>query len=337
MSGGGVQVQNPNPVTVARAGLAAMRTQLQQIAQATCQVNLVKSSAAPVLKNTRRLDMTTRLASEFKDAISANLIQMANDALQTPDGVAQFNFQAFADGRLAAMPTNQFQKVSDWFGKFPAPDAVQPLTQAADFLPSLKFVETSLVWAPNGECVRAFRKSSAARVAKKDGIIANLTGAGYDYVDASTSLIFDMHVDFFIWDGIIYAPSYKNLESILNFREITHSVALGVCNTVFAMLPVTDAAALQAAIIDKGARHLNKVAGLKNKAHIPLLDMTRIQAVITKAHLPLTIVNVNGVQTLHVDVNDADHVRAYLHVLSDDYVESMMTALHYIGIEKEQI
>ncbi len=331
MSGTG-QVQ----IATARAALQTMRNQLQQVNQATCQINLVKSNTAPNLKNTRRLDTTVALANEFKNSLASTLTSKAADALNTPDGVAEFNFQAFADGRLAALPISAFPKVQEWFAKFPPADTIPAVTQNNDHVSKLRFVESILTWAPNGESIRVFRKSSEARIAQKEGIIANWTGQGFDYVDASRSLIFDMEVDFFVWDQIIFVPSYKNLESILNFREITHSVASDVCAMVFALLPVNDPNALRTAVLT-GARHLNKLAGLKNSAHIPTLDMNMIQAVITKANLPLTIAPINGVATLEVDSTNPDHVKAYLHILGDDYVESMMTALHYIGIEKEQI
>ena len=278
--------------------------------------------------------MTNNLAAKFKEATRTEMLGIISAALVEPDGVAEFNFQAFADGRLAALPYDRFEQVMSWLGKFPPADAISPLTNADNHIEQLQFIHTILVKAPEGDTLRVFRRASNAQIAQPDGLIARLTGEGYDFVDASTSLIFDMKIDFFLWDDFIFVSSYKKLETILGFREITRSIAATVYAQILATLPVSEADELRKVIFD-GARNLNKLAGMQGKPHIPMLDITRAKIIIQKRNLDVQVSVVNGVETLMIDITNIEHIRAYLHILGDDYVESQMTAIAYIATEKE--
>jgi hypothetical protein len=319
------------------ADLKALRALLGQIDTATCQINLVKSAANPTIKNTRHLDATDELARQFRAESATSLNVAITNALADADGVSEFNFQAFADGRLAVLPIDKYLQVRNWLGKIPAADQVPTLSGLDNHVSQLKFTHMILSFAPEGEIVHLFRKASESRLTRK-GVIATLTGGtAYGYVDPEKALIFDMQVDFFIWSKFIFILNYKKFEAILHFRAITESVAKSVFDALTKLLPVTDAVALEQ-VIFSGVRQLNKIAGLSSKEHIDKLDMKRIQEVIDKAALPITIELVNGVPTLNVDPSDPQHIKAYLHILADDYVRSMLTDFAYIsGPEKDRL
>jgi hypothetical protein len=318
------------------AALNDLKPFLGKLNKASCQINLVKSNGVPNVKNTRYLDATADLANRFKETAARNLSDIIDGALAEPDGVADFNFQAFADERLAALPMDRFEEVSDWLALFPPYDQVAPLTGKDNHVDQLKFIHTVIRFKPNGELIRIFRKASKSKLAKQ-GVIARFIGDNkYDYVDAETSLIFDAQADFFMWDNIIYVSDYKKLESILDFRHITESVASGVCDNVFVLLPVTNQGALKDAVL-RGARKLARMAALHDAPHLPKLDMKRIQKLINNQNLPITIIVVKGIQTLEVNPDVPDQVAAYMHILNDDYLLSLLTDVSYIGTEKEPL
>lgn len=314
------------------ASLNTLRDRLLEVGNATCQVNLVKSTRAPVRKNTRYLDMTQQLAQRVKELAAATLLSTIHAALETPDGVAEFDNQAFADGRLAALPIEDYPDVVAWLAHFPASDQVDPLAATDNHVRQLKFLHTLVVFPSDGDALRLFSRSSEARAVKK-GVASVLTGTRYDYVEPERLLILDVQPDFFLWDNFIFSTGYKALEAILNFREITRAQAEEVCNTVFQLLPVTNTDALREAILT-GARKLNKIASLRNKPHVPLLIMNRVEQLIQEKGLPITIVEIDGVRTLSVDPADQNHVAAYIHILNDDFLRSLLTDLAYLGIEK---
>jgi hypothetical protein len=335
MSGAGSNAtEEQDFVERAIASLESLRSFLGNVAQTTCQLNLVKSNVAPKARNTRYLDMTTALADKVKETTRDELRLIVDAALNDINGVADFSFQAFADGRIAALPHDRYAPVLEWLGKFPPADTIEPFANGDNHVENLKFIHTILVKAPEGDTLRVFRKASYTQVTKRKGLIAMFAGDTYDYVDPGKSLILDMKVDFFLWDNIIFVSDYKKLESILDFREITRSVATQVYESILATLPAAQADELRQIIMD-GARRLNKLASMHQKPHLPMLDMARAKAIIENRGLPIVVEVVDGIERLSLDPSNIEHITAYLHILGDDYVESQMTAIAYIATEKE--
>jgi hypothetical protein len=79
------------------------------------------------------------------------------------------------------------------------------------------------------------------------------------------------------------------------------------------------------------------MARLDTKPHIPMLDMKKVASVIAKAKLPLKVAALKGQQTLFVDSDNQDQLAAFMHVLSDDYVKSMMTDLEYVAGDDKDV
>ena len=312
--------------------LNALKLLLPDVGGAICQINLVKSCSNPDRKNTRYLEMSVNLESQIKKDAGKYVSTIITDALETTDGVSEFKFETFSDGRLAALPIDGYAQIGAWFNRFPARDQVQALGGTDNHLSYLKFFHTQIVFK-NGEELRIFSKSSNTKAVCR-GVIASLLGDRYEFVDPKKSLVLNIRPSFFVWRNIIFLNSYKHFESILNFREITQSVADDVCKDLFDIIPVTDPAGLKAALFS-GPRKLNKIASLQHKPHVSHLAMNRVKKLIEDKKLPIKIIKVDNVETLSVDPNNNEQVTAYLHILNDDYLLSLLTDMSYIGIAKD--
>ena len=142
-----------------------------------------------------------------------------------------------------------------------------------------------------------------------------------------------MLIDFFVWGDIIYVVNYKRFESVLDFRTVTRAVATQAFDRFIGAIPVTNSEALRDALFS-GARYPNRLAALHATTHIEKLTFDRVKVIIAKRKLPISVVSVAGVETLQIDASNKEHVRAYLHILSDDYVRSELTDIEYISTEK---
>ncbi len=305
---------------------------LDELATATCQVNLVKSIKKPTEQNTRYLNMTETLAERFKEDLDTSLRHLITEALSDGSGLAPFGFQAFADGRLAVMPTNHFGEVESWLGKFPSSDVVQPFNGDNNYLSKLRFIHTELTFS-EGESVHIFRSSTETKIVRRGLMARILEGSLYKEVESDSVLVFDDIVDFFVWRDYMYISNYRKFESILDFQSVTSSIADTSFATVIELLPVSEPESLKQALF-ASKRSLNKMAGLGRKTHLPQLDMSRIKTLIQEAGLPIRIDGEGEGAVILVDATDKSQLRAYLHVLDDDYVSSLLTDIRYIGVEK---
>lgn len=321
----------------ASTSLRKVGKKLADLTNATCQINLVRSCAHPNQRNTKRLVLDDELGLEFKEQLR-NTLSFATDYLKGALSVTlkEFDFQPVQHGEIAVFPLERFDQVQDWYAQFPALEKTAEFRADDPHAGSLKFTDAVLTWAPGGERIRLFKKAGDARLLqKKGGVTAFLTGTSvFNALDPGNVFHFDTSADFLILDELVYVLNYKPFEAILNFREITRTVARALCENVFKLLPVSDEAGLLKALMN-GARYPNKLASIHLKPHLPRLDMVRIGSVIAQRKLPIKIVKIAGVDTIYVDANNHDHIAAYLRVLADDYVRSQITDIDYIALLKD--
>jgi hypothetical protein len=316
-----------------REELAAARHLLSEAESTVCQIHLIRSLVVPSTKNTRHLDITANLAAHFKAAILDSLVSAMAEALDTADGIASFDYASFSDGRMAALRLGKHAEVLAWLSKFSPVDKIESLKGDVTFLTRLKLTHSIITLLPSGARIDIFKKTNSSPIAKKKIFASLIAGETYDYVNPETTLLLDPAIDFIVFRKTLFIVNVKNFEAILNFRVVTEAVAKKSLAVVLAALPVSDPKGLTASILT-GTRRLNKLASLDNKAHVKELSMLKIQELIKDKNLPIQVADISGVLTLQVDSNNKDHIQAYLHILSDDYVRSILTDIEYIGVEK---
>jgi len=203
-------------------GLRDLQTGFEQ-GNAACHVFIQLKRGADRWK---RLITANELAEQFVSTVSDAISSVQANAIE-PDGLVEFDFQAFGSRTLGVLRLNEFPSLRDWLAEIPHNDWDQPFRPTADNRKDLRCYVTRITF-PNGQLLEAFRSSRGAEVFVEHGGIRAWFQRDGDIARSASDcfMSFDEKIDFFVWDDLIFIINLGVFEFITDVRTVTDRHAL---------------------------------------------------------------------------------------------------------------
>lgn len=272
-----------------------------------------------------KLLMTGNLTDSFREMLHERLAQY-REKLQRNDLL----FYAYTAESQTAEHEIEYIHISDYTS---LAEPLKTLSLLADieafhdrpaFSNGLRFYAI-IVQPEQGEPIYFFRAYERKRFLRK-GVLAILDGGVYERVDAPTCL-FDDEIDCVCYGGMMFVlgGAKTRFQNMFRFYEDIRQMANETLDTIQQHVPIQGFEAF-VNMCQSDPQKLRKLKRIAGKPYLQSVTMGDIKKVIEHSKLSITIVEANGQEQL---VYDEKNKWVILNLLDDNYLESLMTHMHY--------
>lgn len=294
---------------------------------AACQVSVCLASVAgdDDVPTFQRLQISDDLIDDFRE-VAASVIQKRKNADDDGDLVLH-PYDAgtnLASHEVEYVDLSQHSSIADQIASLSSLTGLAVFNVADDFVAGLRFYV--IVVQPTGsEPIYCFRSYSPKKELGRSPVFAALFAKGqFDRV-REPLFLFDQHIDCISRGGLMFIFSKDKFQKIFRFFEMVLNAAKVTLKKIRARVPISNFDEFEKAC----EGHLQKLAKLKNIADKPYLDkltMADMKKVIKAHRLSVQTTGKGKNESLVFDPADK---WAILHLLDDDYLDSLMTGQHY--------
>lgn len=272
-----------------------------------------------------KLLMTDNLTESFRETIQ-NVLVLYHEKLQKDDLL----FYAYNTETQTAEHEIEYLHMSDYAS---LAEPIKTLSLLADieafhdrpaFSNGLRFY-VIIVQPMQGESIYFFRTYERKRFLRK-GVLAVFDGSVYERVDAPTCL-FDDEIDCICYDGMMFVlgGAKTRFQNMFRFYEDIRQIAHETLDTIQQHVPIQGFDAF-VTMCQSDPQKLRKLKRIASKPYLQSVTIDDIKKVIAHSKLSIPVVEVNGKEQL---VYDEKNKWLILNLLDDNYLESLMTHMHY--------
>lgn len=307
-------------------GAKKNRQKKPKLGNTTAQVSPVHEQADAALPLAfEKLLMTDNLTESFRETIQGLLVRF-QEKLQKDDLL----FYAYNTETQTAEHEIEYLHMSDYTS---LAEPINTLSLLADmeafqdrpaFSNGLRFYAI-IVQPMQGESIYFFRAYERKRFLRK-GVLAILDGGVYERVDAPTCL-FDDEIDCICYGGMMFVlgGAKTRFQNMFRFYEDIRQIAHETLDTIQQHVPIQGFDAFVTMCVSDPQK-LRKLKRIASKPYLQSVTIDDIKKVITHSKLSIPVVEVNGKEQI---VYDEKNKWLILNLLDDNYLESLMTHMHY--------
>ena len=285
-----------------------------------CFASLNKKDAFPRFQ---ALQTTNKLQEWFRRIVQERLGELRGDT--------SLRLRSYAVGSKPDKHEIEYLRLSEHDN---LEDHVAALSSLADLLPFVNeksFVRGLRFYAlvmqlQDGREIYSFRWYSPKKKLDRSGsFIARWNQDRYDLIEEDV-LLFDEQIDCFVYGNYVFILNKDKFERIFRFYELVEQRADEALASIKAQVYIRNFERFS----EDCKRHttkLAKLADIATKPYLARLDLEDIKKVISRnPHLAGVIGEEGGREVLTYE--PSDHW-SLLHLLNDDYLESLMTGQNY--------
>lgn len=313
---------------VARQRLTDLSGKLEADAEAykSCIVFLGSKAGRRKQDRWKRMKFDASLAAEFRDEVVDALLQV----VEAKDTVEPYAFDDMVSGHMGYLDKSESSILAQWFDEIPPPEWPHVFDGDPHFLSRVKYYVTAIPVDGPDDVLRVFRHRGGASLVHK-GLFALFDTTENQFRMAKQKVFhFDHGVDFFEWGGVIYICNHNRFESLTDMRTITAEKA-GECLAGIEKkkdIHVGCLAELQHVIESKPLYAKKLASALTQGVIVKLTGKAMAERIKTKK-LPIKWSQNGGKYTFTLNPENAAHVREFVYLVTDYYLNSPVTRIEY--------
>lgn len=272
-----------------------------------------------------KLLMTDTLTDSFRDTLRS-LLSLYRDKLHNDDLIFYaYNTESqMADHEIEYIHISDYTSLAEPLKTLSLLADIEAFHDRPAFSNGLRFYVIVMQTA-QGEPVYFFRAYERKRFLRK-GILAILDGGVYERVDAPTCL-FDDEIDCICYGGLMFVlgGAKTRFQNMFRFYEDIRQMANETLDTIQQHVPIQGFEAF-VSMCQSDPQKLRKLKRIASKPYLQSVTMADIKKVIEHSKLAISVVESNGKEQL---IYDEKNKWVILNLLDDNYLESLMTHMHY--------
>lgn len=291
-----------------------------------CEVQLCLASMSDGdAPDIQRVQISQEVAKEFRSVIKKTIERRKRDADKGDLVLKDYDAQAKLDRHeVERLDLTAHGFIKSQLSGLANVESLDVFSADDSFVANLRFY-VMVLRPQNGDPVLFFRTYTPKKELNRSAQFAIFLRQGtYDRFTDSLFL-FDQYVDCMVRGDDLFIFNKDKFQKIFHFYEMLIAGAKKTLRTIQLRIPIDDFAAFEAAC----EGHLQKLSKLKNIASKPYLHsitITDIKKMIKQYSLSIQIVGTGKSARIKFDASDK---WAILHLLDDDFLESIMTGKRY--------
>lgn len=233
--------------------------------------------------------------------------------------VESFDQRGTQENDVRCMVVSDVPQVEKWWNSIPPPSQWAVFKHSEWLNKPLRGVFIRIDFPNHGKPLLCFTNWTGTLLFRRKGLLAALSESRYSLRSLEGEIYLPEGVHFYLYDGIVIAPDWKQFENAVSYKELTIAAALTLWTKFNKSLPIRAAGDVWK-ILSKSLRHQNTILKTFGKTgKIPTVD--RIVTFISEQKLPISCVD----GEILIDAKDKVQIEILITIIADGFVTSDLT------------
>jgi len=322
-------------ITEAKRHLENLRSEIANYQNAaTANPALLKRSKRPNINSLARIPLDNMFANEMKEILLTELERIISRALQFPDSLREFDFANATQDRVLTLHINDYPNLTEWLNNVPPVSSLQKYNGEDKFKRYLTAMVTYAHFQNFMSATHLFSNWTSSYLLARRGIMAQFVPGSNNFQSLNKTNVLQLsdNVDFFRHGDYLYINNNEAFERVVQFRQITKQTAEEAFNTIHQNIPIRNRDNVLNALC-QSARSMKRLAKTLNMDHIQNLDINAVRNLIENEDLPISVED----GELVVDETDKEQLSAFVYIVNDAYVQSLLTQNKYVVHDADRL
>ncbi|MCU1240742.1 MAG: hypothetical protein JWO71_1468 [Candidatus Acidoferrum typicum] len=300
-----------------------LASDLDKSALTVCVASTGKAGVEPSFQ---KLQLSTELAEEFRSVVQSSLTKYLEKSADGDLKVYQYDAGSKADSHeIEYLDLTKHDEIGKQFAPLSSLADVLLFTAQDEFVSGLRFY-VIIVQPQQGSPIYCFRSYTPKKKLRRSPLFAAIFEDGtFDRI-AEPTFLFDNRIHCMAHGTFMFVFNKDSFHKIFRFFDMVLKTAEKTLESIGSRVPIDNFEEFSEAC--KGHYQMQaKLKNIANKPYLKNLTMDAVKKVLAELpHLGVEIIIKNGEEMLVFNPKDK---WAFLRLLDDDYLKSLMTGENY--------